>query len=44
MQGRLALVNLGDPDPNPVEHALFDSHPSAVERMASARAWGRGIR
>ena len=41
MQGRLALVNLGDVDPNPVEYALFASHPSAVERMAAARAWAR---
>jgi STE24 endopeptidase len=42
MQGRLALVNLGDVDPNPVEYALFASHPSTVERMAAARAWARG--
>lgn len=41
MQGRLSLVNLGDPDPNPVEYALFASHPSTVERMALARAWAR---
>lgn len=41
MQGRLALVNLGDPDPNPVEYALFASHPSTVRRMATARAWAR---
>ncbi|MEV4512912.1 M48 family metallopeptidase [Dactylosporangium sp. NPDC049525] len=44
MQGRLALVNLGDPDPNPVEQFLFGSHPTAVERMAEARAWARGER
>ena len=44
MQGRLALVNLGDVDPNPVEYALFASHPSTVERMAAARAWARGHR
>ena len=44
MQARLALVNLGDVDPNPVEHALFASHPSAVERMAAARAWARAHR
>jgi STE24 endopeptidase len=44
MQGRLALVNLGDVDPNPVEHWLFGSHPSTVERMAIARAWARGAR
>jgi STE24 endopeptidase len=44
MQGRLSLVNLGDPDPNPVEQFLFGSHPTAVERMALARAWARGER
>jgi STE24 endopeptidase len=41
MQGRLALVNLGDVDPNPVEYAMFASHPSTVERIATARAWAR---
>jgi STE24 endopeptidase len=41
MQGRLALVNLGDVDPNPVEYAMFASHPSTVERIAMARAWAR---
>jgi STE24 endopeptidase len=44
MQGRLSLVNLGDPDPNPVEQFLFGSHPTTVERMAEARAWARGER
>jgi STE24 endopeptidase len=41
MQSRLALVNLSDADPNPVEYALFASHPSTVERIAAARAWAR---
>ncbi|GGM66555.1 M48 family metallopeptidase [Dactylosporangium sucinum] len=44
MQSRLSLVNLGDPDPNPVEQFLFGSHPTAVERMAAARAYARGER
>jgi STE24 endopeptidase len=44
MQARLSQVNLGDPDPNPVEYALFASHPSTVQRMAAARAWSRGAR
>jgi STE24 endopeptidase len=44
MQARLSLLNLGDPDPNPVEHTLFASHPSTVERMAAARAYARGSR
>ena len=41
MMTRLATVNLSDPDPNPVEHALTGSHPTAVERIAMARAWAR---
>ena len=42
MQARLCEANLGDPDPPWLEHALFGSHPSTVERMAAARAWERG--
>jgi STE24 endopeptidase len=38
MQGRLALRNLADVDPPVVEHVLFDSHPSTVERVAAASA------
>jgi STE24 endopeptidase len=41
MQVRLSQVNLSDPDPNPVEHALFASHPSTVERIATALVWAR---
>ncbi|MDT4988240.1 MAG: endopeptidase [Micromonosporaceae bacterium] len=41
MQARLSRVNLGDPDPNPVEHLLFGSHPTTVQRMAAAAAWVR---
>ncbi len=37
MQRRLALRNLADVDPNPVEHLLFDSHPSTVQRIAAAQ-------
>jgi STE24 endopeptidase len=44
MQARLSQVNLGDPDPNPIEYALFASHPSTVQRMAAARAWSRSPR
>jgi STE24 endopeptidase len=44
MQARLSKVNLGDPDPNPVEFTLFASHPSTVQRMAAARAWARAAR
>ncbi|HEY3504573.1 MAG TPA: M48 family metalloprotease [Actinocatenispora sp.] len=38
MQGRLALRNLADVAPPTVEHVLFDSHPSTVERIAGASA------
>jgi Zn-dependent protease with chaperone function len=41
MMARLALVNLADVDPSPVEYAIFSSHPSPVQRMAMARAWAR---
>jgi STE24 endopeptidase len=44
MQARLGVVNLGDVDPNPVEQWLFGTHPTTVERMATARAWARGAR
>lgn len=41
MQARLAALNLSDVDPNPVEFALFASHPSTVQRMAAAIAFER---
>lgn len=41
MQERLALVNLGDPDPPAAEQFLFGSHPTTVERIAHARAYAR---
>jgi STE24 endopeptidase len=44
MERRLALVNLADVDPHPVEHLLFATHPSTVERIAAARAFARGAR
>ncbi|MFS8478486.1 MAG: M48 family metallopeptidase [Micromonosporaceae bacterium] len=44
MQRRLALVNLADVDPPPVEHALFASHPPTVQRIAAARAYARSRR
>lgn len=42
MQRRLATVNLADPDPPRWEYLYSASHPSTVERMAAARAYGRG--
>ena len=44
MQRRLGTVNLSDPDPPAWEYLLGASHPSTVERMAAARAYGRGAR
>lgn len=44
MERRLALVNLADVDPNRLEHALFATHPSTLERIAAARAHARGAR
>jgi STE24 endopeptidase len=44
MQRRLGSVNLSDPDPPTWEHVIFASHPSTVERMATARAYARGER
>ncbi|MBN1174606.1 MAG: M48 family metallopeptidase [Micromonosporaceae bacterium] len=44
MEAKLATVNLGDPDPPWLEHVLFGSHPTTVERMAYAIAWARGER
>lgn len=41
MQRRLAGVNLSDPDPPRWEYLYSASHPSAVERIAAARAYAR---
>jgi STE24 endopeptidase len=42
MQARLAEVNIANVDPNPFEFLMFASHPSTVQRMAAAMAFGRG--
>jgi STE24 endopeptidase len=44
MEARLSVTNLADPDPPRLEHVLFASHPTTVERMAAARAYARGER
>src|SRR4051794_13849809 len=44
MQRRLAMVNLSDPDPPRWEYLWSASHPSAVEPIAAARAYARGLR
>lgn len=41
MWARLSALNLSDPDPNRIEHLMFASHPSTVERIAAARAYAR---
>jgi STE24 endopeptidase len=44
MERRLATINLADVDPPRLEYVMFATHPSVVERMAAARAYGRGDR
>lgn len=44
MEARLSVTNLADPAPPRLEHVLFASHPTTVERMAAARAYARGER
>ena len=39
MQRRLALASKSDVTPNRAVYFWFGTHPSAVERLASARAW-----
>lgn len=41
MQRRLGIRNIADLDPNPIYYWLFSSHPSTIERIASARDWAR---
>jgi len=41
MEQRLATTNLADVDPPWLEYVMFASHPSVVERIAAARAYGR---
>lgn len=41
MQKRLALTNISDLSPDPVEYVLYASHPSAPERIAMARSWAK---
>jgi STE24 endopeptidase len=44
MERRLAEKNLADVDPPRLEYLMFATHPSVVERIAAARAYGRGER
>ncbi|MFG1960867.1 M48 family metallopeptidase [Nonomuraea sp. NPDC049028] len=39
MQKRLAITNISDLSPDPVEYALYASHPTGPQRIAMAREW-----
>jgi STE24 endopeptidase len=39
MQRRLSVANVADVDPPRLLHALYGTHPSAVQRVAAARQW-----
>ena len=39
MQRRLAVLNIADLEPRPLEVLLFATHPPTVSRIAHARAW-----
>ena len=39
MHRRLALASKADLTPNPILSALFGTHPTTAQRMATARAW-----
>jgi STE24 endopeptidase len=41
VQRKLALQNLGDPDPPDWAQLLFGTHPKTVERIGAALAWAR---
>jgi STE24 endopeptidase len=41
LERRLALRNVGDPDPPALYHDLFGSHPTTVERIGIGLAWAR---
>jgi STE24 endopeptidase len=41
MQRSLAVRNLSDLRPDILEYVLWSSHPSAPQRIASARTWAK---
>ncbi|HEY7485942.1 MAG TPA: M48 family metallopeptidase [Streptosporangiaceae bacterium] len=41
MQRALSVRNISDLRPNPIEYALWATHPTGPERIALARTWGR---
>ena len=36
---RIAIRNVGDPDPPTLYHLLFDTHPTTLERIGYGEAW-----
>ncbi len=44
LQLRLAEQNLADPDPPTAWQFVYGTHPSTVQRIGMAEAWGRGDR
>jgi STE24 endopeptidase len=44
LQKRLAVTNVGDPDPPSVLHFLFGTHPTTMERIGAAVTYHRGDR
>ncbi len=44
LQRRLAVSNLADPEPPAVTQFLFGTHPTTMERIGAAVAYGRSIR
>jgi STE24 endopeptidase len=44
LQRRLAVSNVADPEPPAVTQFLFGTHPTTMERIGAAVAYGRSIR
>src|SRR4029453_4974079 len=42
LQRRLAIANVSDPDPPGIVTALLRTHPTTIERIGPAGAWGGG--
>jgi Zn-dependent protease with chaperone function len=40
-QRRIAVENVGDPDPPEWFHVLFDTHPTTLERIGAGVTFGR---
>jgi STE24 endopeptidase len=44
LERRLAINNVGDPDPPRLLHALFGTHPTTIDRIGIGEAFARGAR